>query len=44
MTWWVIEDAALQEALNRVHAGDEPGIVLTELYANSDTEQVEPPA
>lgn len=42
MAWWVIEDAALEAALDRVQSGDEPGVVLAELYANSDTSQVAP--
>jgi hypothetical protein len=42
MAWWVIEDAQLQEALKRAHAGEDPEVLYVELYANSDVDQVEP--
>lgn len=42
MAWWVIEDKALRAALDRVAEGEDPGLVETELYANSEVDQVEP--
>lgn len=39
--WWAISDEALTAALHRAHNGDDPEIVRLELYANSDTEQIE---
>jgi hypothetical protein len=42
--WWVISEEELLAALQRVEAGDPAGVVLVELYANSDTERVEPDA
>ena len=38
MSWWVIEDVALREALQRAHNGEDPGLVEAELYANSAVE------
>lgn len=38
--WWAISDDALVEMLERVHAGEPPGVVHAEFYANSDHEQV----
>lgn len=35
--WYVISGADLKAALDRVAAGDDPGIVLAEIYANSET-------
>ena len=42
MAWWVIEDTALRAALERVRGGEDPGLIEAELYANSDTDQIEP--
>jgi hypothetical protein len=40
--WFVISDSQLRDALARAHAGEDPDLVLTELYANSDVERYEP--
>ena len=40
--WWVIAGHYLLEALRKVAAGDDPEMVYTELYANSDIERYEP--
>lgn len=42
MVWWSIEGAAFRAALERVAAGDDPGLVEAELYANSEVVNVEP--
>jgi hypothetical protein len=34
--WWAISGASLLDALHRTHAGEDPDLVYTELYANSD--------
>lgn len=40
-SWWVISNEAFLDALQRCHAGENPDMVLMEIYANSDTETVE---
>lgn len=35
MTWWVIQDTVLREALQRAAEGDDPGVVETEMFVNS---------
>ena len=40
--WWVIAGHYLLEALRKVAAGEDPEMVYTELYANSDIERHEP--
>lgn len=40
--WFVISDSQLRAALQRAHGGEDPDLVLTELYANSDIERHEP--
>jgi hypothetical protein len=40
--WFVISDSQLRDALQRAQAGEEPDLVLTELYANSEIERHEP--
>lgn len=42
MAWWSIEDVAFRAALERVAAGEDPGLVEAELYANSDVVHIEP--
>jgi hypothetical protein len=39
--YWVIEESELASKLRRVANGESPDVVLLEMYANSDTEQVE---
>jgi hypothetical protein len=39
--WWAISGDDLLAALKRAHAGDNPDILYAELYANSDTVDVE---
>ena len=36
--WWAISGEALIEALRRANDGEDPDLLYTELYANSDTE------
>lgn len=42
MAWWSIEDVEFRAALERVAAGEDPGVVEAELYANSEVTYVEP--
>jgi hypothetical protein len=37
--WWVIEDRALHDALQRAHDGEDPWLVEAELYANSEVDR-----
>ena len=39
--YWVLEESELLAKLRRVANGEPPDVVLLEMYANSDTEQVE---
>jgi hypothetical protein len=39
--WWVIHQAELLAALRQVEGGDSPDVVMLELEANSDVENVE---
>jgi len=39
--WWVISGEHFMDALRRAANGEDPEILYTELYANSDVEQVE---
>lgn len=39
--WWVISGDELYAALTRVSQGEDPDMAYTELYANSDVENVE---
>lgn len=41
MGWWSISGVAILEALHRVARGDDPDVVYTELYVNSDHESPE---
>ncbi len=41
--WWVLHGQALLDGLRRCHAGEDPEIVYTEMYANSRVEQVDGP-
>lgn len=36
--WHCISDSTLLQALRRAHAGEDPDLVLTELYANSEAD------
>lgn len=40
-TWWVIAQSELLGALRRCKAGEDPDIMLLEMTANADTEQVD---
>ena len=40
MTWWVISDRSMLEALRRCEAGESAELVHLELYANSEVETV----
>lgn len=35
-SWWVIEESQLLAALTRVQDGEDPQMVLIEMYANAD--------
>jgi len=37
--WWVIHGDDLIEMLQRAHAGEDPGIIYAEVYANSKLEE-----
>jgi HAMP domain-containing protein len=37
-SWWTIPTDVLLDALRQVAAGDDPDVVLAELYANSEHE------
>jgi len=39
--WWTINGQVLLDALHRAHDGDDPEVVYLELFANSDTVDVE---
>jgi len=39
--WWAISGAALIESLRRAADGENPDLLYAELYANSDTEEVD---
>lgn len=39
--WWAIHGESLMDALKRCADGDDPGVVYTELFANSRQEAVE---
>lgn len=41
--WWVISEGALLKALYDASRGEDPGIVMAELLANSDVRK-EPPS
>lgn len=36
--WWCLSGPSLLEALRRAHGGEDPDLVFTEMYANSDIE------
>jgi len=36
MGWWTISGEDFLAALNRAHAGEDPDIIYTELYVNSE--------
>lgn len=38
-SWYVLCSEALQELLERAHAGEDPELLLIELYANSDVDK-----
>lgn len=38
--WWVISGDSLMEALTRAHAGEDPGLLYAEFFANADSEKV----
>jgi hypothetical protein len=40
--WWAISGDTIIEALRRAHDGENPDLIHAELYANSDSERVEP--
>ncbi len=40
-SWWVIHGETLLSALQACADGEDPDMVYTELYANSETEQCE---
>jgi hypothetical protein len=40
--WFVVSDVQLRDALRRAHEGDDPGLVLAELYANCEVERIDP--
>lgn len=42
--WWAIREDELLRALCKTADGDDPGVVLTELFANSETREVPPDA
>ena len=42
MGWHVISEEMLLDYLRRAWNGENPGILLLELYANADIERVEP--
>lgn len=37
--WHCISDSDLLKALRRAHSGEDPDLVLTELYANADVDR-----
>lgn len=39
-SWFVICGHALQQMLERAHAGEDPSLLLLEIVANSETEEV----
>ena len=39
--WWSVSGEVLMEMLQRCAAGESPGIVYAEMYANSDHKYVE---
>jgi len=39
--WWAISGEVLLEALRRARAGEDPDVIYTELYANSEIEHHE---
>lgn len=39
--WWVIHGEELAKALHRVKDGEDPDLIYTELFANSEHEEVE---
>jgi hypothetical protein len=40
-TWWAISSEEFRDALVRAHGGEDPDLLLTEIYANSDHEDIE---
>lgn len=40
--WWVIHESDLHASLMRAQHGEDADMLLLELTANADTEQVEP--
>lgn len=41
MSWWCISSDSLKEMLERVATGEDPWVVYTEYYANSEHEHPE---
>lgn len=39
--YWVLGESILREALDRAGNGEDPSVLLMELYANSESEYVE---
>ncbi|HET6916615.1 MAG TPA: hypothetical protein VFH56_11050 [Acidimicrobiales bacterium] len=39
--WWTISGEALMDALRRAHDGEDPDLIYTEQYANSDVRHFE---
>lgn len=39
--YWVLCHEALSEFLHRAHSGEDPDLLLMEMYANSESEYVE---
>lgn len=37
--WWVISGEDLVAALHRVHEGEDPDLIYTELYANTCSQE-----
>lgn len=37
-SWWVIGGDVFKEALQRAHEGEDPDLLYTEFYANSEEE------
>jgi hypothetical protein len=39
--WWVISEESIREMLSRSAAGEDPDMIYTEFYANSEVEHPE---
>jgi hypothetical protein len=39
--WWVIHGDSLLDVLHRARAGEDPDMLIAELYANSDSEDAD---